>query len=228
MSLDGLIAELNDLYAGGEGVWGTYLSGSAAYGGMTDYSDVDYYVLTRDHHGQSERIIGSRKVEIRWRTEDEISLDIAKGGPFIYQLMDAEISRDPHARIMELKSDARERFEMFIPSVDVYKSLQSRLGEARNKLISASKYGTPEKQGYLTSIYGSLLLDAIFTVVSKPVAPPAVAWRWLDLLPGLNSEGVDRFKAIFAMDTSERLGSMVQYFDEFHGIISHRLKSGSN
>jgi predicted nucleotidyltransferase len=80
MSLDALFQELNDLYASGDGVLGTYVSGSAAYGGMHDYSDVDYYVLTKAHHGMSERILGAIKVEVRWRTQTEIELDIAQGG----------------------------------------------------------------------------------------------------------------------------------------------------
>lgn len=224
MSLDGLIAELNDLYASGEGVWGTYLSGSASYGGMTEYSDVDFYVLTRDHHGMTERLIGSRKVEIRWRTEDEISLDIAKGGYFIYQMMDAQISRDPHGRIGELITDAKERFETFIPPVETYKSLQLRLAEAKNKLVSASRYGDEATQGYLSGIYSPLLLETIFTIVSKPVAPPTVAWRWLDKLPGLNTEGVRQIKMIFGKPLQERIQFMIQQCDDFHGVVTRRLK----
>lgn len=224
MSLDGLIAELNDLYANGEGVRGTYLSGSASYGGMTEYSDVDFYVLTRDHHGMTERLIGSRKVEIRWRTEDEISLDIAKGGFFIYQMMDAQVSRDPHGSIGALITDAKERFETFIPPAETYKSLQLRLAEAKNKLVSATRYGDEATQGYLFGIYSPLLLETIFTIVSKPVAPPTVAWRWLDKLPGLNSEGVKQIKMIFGMPLQERIQFMIQQLDDFHGVVTRRLK----
>ncbi|HAC15559.1 MAG TPA: hypothetical protein DCE78_06395 [Bacteroidetes bacterium] len=224
MSLDGLIAELNDLYATGEGVYGTYLSGSAAYGGMTEYSDVDFYVLTRDHHGTTERIMGIQKVEIRWRTEDEILVDIARGGPFIYQMMDAKISIDPNGKIAELKIEAQERFETFQPSKELLRDLQFRLGEARNKLIGAIKYQSIEKQGYLASVYSGLLMEAIFTLTSKPVAPPAVAWRWLRKLPGLNESGVEQFEKLFGKPTEEKIRLMERHFEEFHGAVTARLR----
>lgn len=224
MSLDGLIAELNDLYASGEGVHGTYLSGSASYGGMTEYSDVDFYVLTRDHHGTTDRIIGIQKVEIRWRTEDEILVDIARGGPFIYQMMDATISSDPKGKIAELIVEAQERFETYQPSKELLRELQFKLGEARNKLVGAIKYQSVEKQGYLASIYSALLMEAIFTLSSKPIAPAAVAWRWLRKLPGLNSSGVDHIEQIFGKPTDEKIRLLEKQFAEFHGVVTARLK----
>jgi predicted nucleotidyltransferase len=218
MSLDALFQELNDLYASGDGVLGTYASGSAAYGGMHEYSDVDYYVLTKSHHGMTERILGATKVEVRWRTRTEIELDIAQGGMFIYQLMDAKALVDPSGAIAELIEESRERFQNFKPSVEVLKSLQFRLGEAKNKLLAAISAGDEAKMGYLSGVYSPLMLESIFILSGKPAAPPAVAWRWLDKLPGLNPQGVEQIRKVFSLPAGEKAAAMARQFDQFFGL----------
>ena len=218
MSLDGLFQELNDLYASGDGVLGTYVSGSAAYGGMHEYSDVDYYVLTKSHHGMTERILGATKVEVRWRTRTEIELDIAQGGMFIYQLMDAKALADPSGAVAELIEESRERFESYKPGPEVLKSLQFRLGEAKNKLLSAISARDEAKMGYLSGVYSPLMLEAIFLLAGKPVAPATVAWRWLDKLPGLNPQGVEQIRKVFSLPTAEKALAMARQFDQFFGI----------
>lgn len=219
MSLDGLFQELNDLYASGDGVLGTYVSGSAAYGGMHDYSDVDYYVLTKSHHGMTERILGATKVEVRWRTRTKIELDIAQGGMFIYQLMDAKPLVDPNGAVTELIQEARDRFESYKPGAEVLKSLQFRLGEAKNKLLAAISAGDGNKMGYLSGVYSSLMLEAIFILAGKPVAPPAVAWRWLDKLSGLNPQGVEQIRNVFSLQAGDKAVAMARQFDQFIGLV---------
>lgn len=214
--------ELDSLYASGEGVLGTYISGSASYGGMTEYSDVDYYVLTRDHHAMTERILGSTKVEIRWRTENEISLDIARGGPFIYQMMDATVCTDPRDVISTLQHDARERYEAFKTSPETYKDLLFRLGEARNKLISALSSNDEPKMGFLSAIYATLMFDSIFALVDKPLAPPSVGWRWLPKLPGLQQSGIEKIQELFTLPLHQRVRRMAELFGEMHGQIARK------
>ncbi len=223
MSLDGLFQELNDLYASGDGVLGTYVSGSAAYGGMHEYSDVDYYVLTKSHHGMSERILGATKVEVRWRTRTEIELDIAQGGMFIYQLMDAKPLVDPNGAVTELIQESHERFDSYKPTKEVLKSLQFRLGEAKNKLLAAISTGDVAKMGYLTGVYSPLLLETIFVLAGKPPAPASVAWRWLDRLPGLNPQGIEQIRNVFALPATEKAAAMARQMDQFFGLaISKR------
>lgn len=227
MSLDGLFQELNDLYASGDGVLGTYVSGSASYGGMHDYSDVDYYVLTKSNHGMTERILGATKVEVRWRTRTEIELDIAQGGMFIYQLMDAKPLVDPSGAVAELIEESHERFENFKPSGEIFKSLQFRLGEAKNKLLAAISEGDEAKMGYLSGVYSPLLLETIFVLAGKPPAPATVAWRWLDKLPGLNSQGVEQIRKVFSLPAGEKAAAMARQFDQFFGLTaSRRAASG--
>lgn len=218
MSLDALFQELNDLYASGDGVLGTYVSGSAAYGGMHDYSDVDYYVLTKSHHGMSERILGATKVEVRWLTRTEIELDIARGGMFIYQFMDAKPLVDPDGAVAELIEESRERFEHYKPSTEVLKSLQFRLGEAKNKLLAAISAGDEAKMGYLSGVYSPLLMETIFVLAGKPAAPATVAWRWLDRLPGLNPQGVAQIRNLFSLPVPDKAAAMARQFDQFFGL----------
>lgn len=224
MSLDGLFAELNDLYAHSDGVLGTYVSGSASYGGMTEFSDVDYYVLTKDYHGFSDKIVGIKKVEIRWRTEDEIRLDIEQGGKFIYQLMDSTALSDPLSKIEALKKDAVERFNDYKTPKSRFKELQFLLGEAKNKVASAIRYGSPEKQAYLSSVYISLLMEAIFAISDKPAAPPTVAWRWIHKLKGVSADGIRQFEGILIKPVSERAYLTEKYLDNLHGAVTARLR----
>lgn len=227
MSLDALFQELNDLYASGDGVLGTYVSGSAAYGGMHDYSDVDFYVLTKSHHRMTERILGATKVEVRWRTRTEIELDIAQGGMFIYQLMDAKPLHDPNGDVAELIQESYERFENYNPSSEVLKSLQFRLGEAKNKLLAAISAGDGNKMGYLSGVYSSLMLEAIFVLAGKPIAPPTVAWRWLDKLPGLSPQGIEQIRQLFSLPAEEKAAAMARQFDQFFGLtVSSGAASG--
>jgi predicted nucleotidyltransferase len=225
MSLDGLFQELNDLYASGDGVLGTYISGSASYGGMTAYSDVDFYVLTKSHHAMFERILGSTKVEVRWRTRAEIELDIAQGGPFVYQMMDATAKADPQGVVAELIEEAKDRFDGYRPSKEVYKSLQFRLGEAKNKLSAALESEDMNRMGYLSGVYSPLLMEAIFILAGKPAAPATVAWRWLDRLPGLNPQGVSQIRNLFALTEPEKAAAMARQFDQFYGVVSRKVGS---
>jgi predicted nucleotidyltransferase len=224
MSLDGLFAELNDLYANTEGVLGTYVSGSASYGGMTEYSDVDFYVLTKDYHGFSDKIVGIKKVEIRWRNEDEIRLDIEQGGKFIYQMMDSTALNDPLGKVDALKNDALERFNEYKTPKSRFKELQFTLGEARNKVLSATKYDTPEKQAYLCSIYTNLLMEAIFAISDKPAAPPAVAWRWIRKLEGLSESGVRQFEEMLVKPVADRVYLTEKYLENLHGVVTSKLR----
>jgi predicted nucleotidyltransferase len=224
MSLDGLFAELNDLYANSEGVLGTYVSGSASYGGMTEFSDVDYYVLTKDYHGFSDKIVGIKKVEIRWRTEAEIQLDLEQGGKFIYQMMDATVLVDPNGKVEALKMDALERFNDYKTPKSRFKELQFLLGEARNKVVSAAKYDTPEKQAYLCSIYTNLLMEAIFAISDKPAAPPTVAWRWIRKLDGLSESGIRQFEEMLVKPVAERVFMTEKFLENLHGVVTAKLR----
>lgn len=224
MSLDGLFAELNELYASSEGVYGTYVSGSASYGGMTEFSDVDFYVLTKDYHGFTDKIVGIKKVEIRWRTENEILLDIEQGGAFIYQMMDATPLVDHQNKIAELKESATDRFGTYRTPKSKFKDLQFQLGEAKNKVASALRYGSVEKQAYFCSIYLNLLMEAIFAISEKPVAPPAVAWRWVRKLPGISEAGIKQMEAMIAKPAEQRAHLMEQYLDNLYGIVTGKLR----
>lgn len=222
--LENLYNELVDLYASDAGVLGCYVSGSASYGGMTDESDVDFYVLTSDYHGFLERIHGARRVEIRWRTVDEISLDISQGGPFVYQLMDATPVRDPAGKVQELIDDARERFENFSHAAASIKDVHFRVGEARMKLRSAIRAEDKPKQAYLCAIYAALLLEAVFVMLDKPIATGTTAWRWLYKLPGLTSEGLAHTLEMLQLPLEERAPVMESYLNQLHGSLTARMK----
>lgn len=224
MNLQPLYNELIDLYATDAGVLGCYVSGSASYGGMTDESDVDFYVLTTDYHGFLERIHGVRRVEIRWRTFDEISLDISRGGPFVYQLMDANPVVDAGGRVEELIADARDRFATFSHSVGAVKEVHFRVGEARLKLRSAIRKGDAALQAYLCAVYTELLLDAVFVMLDKPLAKGTTAWRWLHKLPGLTPEGLAHLTSMLARPLDERAPMMEGYLNQLHGTLTARLK----
>ncbi|MCH8523398.1 MAG: nucleotidyltransferase domain-containing protein [Balneolales bacterium] len=223
-NFENLYNEIIDLYASDVGVLGCYVSGSASYGGMTDESDVDFYVLTTDYHGFLERIHGARRVEIRWRTYDEISLDISRGGPFIYQLMDAAPVRDPAGNVQELMAEARERYEGFSHSVTTIKDVHFRIGEARMKLRSAIRSEDKPKQAYLCAIYTTLLLEALFVMLDKPVATGTTAWRWLHKLPGLTSEGLTHTTHMLQLPLEERAPMMEAYLNQLHGSLTAKLK----
>ncbi|KPP94686.1 MAG: hypothetical protein HLUCCA01_08500 [Bacteroidetes bacterium HLUCCA01] len=224
MNLDALFNEIVDLYATDAGVMGCYVSGSASYGGMTDESDVDFYVLTSDYHGFLERIHGARRVEVRWRTYDEITLDISRGGPYVYQLMDATPVRDPAGTVDELITDARERFASFSHSAATIKDVHFRVGEARMKLRSAIRTENTGLQAYLCGIYTELLLDAVFVMVNKPVARGTTAWRWLHQLPGLTPEGLAHLTELFQRPLDDRAPMMEAYLNQLHGALTAKLK----
>jgi predicted nucleotidyltransferase len=224
MKMDALFNEIVDLYATDAGVMGCYVSGSASYGGMTEESDVDFYVLTSDYHGFLERIHGARRVEIRWRTFDEISLDISRGGPFVYQLMDATPVRDPAGKVEELITDAQERFASFTHSAATIKDVHFRVGEARMKLRSAIRQQDVAKQAYLCAIYIELLLDAVFVMLDKPLAKGTTAWRWLHKLPGLTSEGLAHLTELLYRPIDERAPMLEAYLNQLHGSLTAKLK----
>lgn len=231
--MDALFAELNDLYASGGGVLGTYVSGSAARGSsaMTRWSDVDFYVLTEDYHGFLERIHGATKVEVRWRTEAEIELDLARSGFFIYQLLEARVLRDPDNRVQALIDDANERFRVYKTPPAVYRDLQFRLGEARNKVMSAAMVPPTcradsclNKAAYLSAVYAPLLLEAVFALCNKPVAPPVVAWRWLDALEDMSDDGRKQLRDMMSAPLRERIDFTASQLGNLHGAVTARLR----
>jgi len=231
--MDALFAELNDLYASGAGVLGTYVSGSAAKGpdAMTRWSDVDFYVLTEDYHGFLERIHGATKVEIRWRTESEIELDLARNGFFIYQLMEARPLRDSDGRVRALIDDATARFQNYKTPPTVYRDLQFRLAEARNKILSAATIPPTcradtclNKAAYLSSVYVPLLMEGVYAICNKPAAPPAVAWRWLDQLGDLSEAGRNQLRDMMSAPLRERIEMTQQHLNNLHGAVTARLR----
>ncbi|TVQ66363.1 MAG: hypothetical protein EA360_05875 [Balneolaceae bacterium] len=224
MKLQALYNELMDLYAADPDVLGCYVSGSASYGGMTPESDVDFYILTSEYHGFLERIHGVRRVEVRWRTLDEISLDIAAGGPYVYQLMDATPVRDPEGKVAELITDARERFNSFRHTASTVKDIHYRVGEARMKLRSAIRKADQPLQAYLCAVYTELLMEALFVMVDKPLARGTTAWRWFHRLPGLNAEGKDQLKELFQKPLTERAVKMESTLDQLHGSLTAKMK----
>ena len=219
-----LFNELNDLYAADAGSLGSYVSGSASYGGMTDESDVDFYVLTSDYHGFLERIHGARRVEVRWRTFDEISLDISRGGPFIYQLMDATILRDPDNKVSELIDDAHARYADFASSQSAVKEVHFQVGEARMKLRSARRSGDGALQAYLCSIYTELVLKAMFVMMDKPVATGTTAWRWIRKTDGVSSQGVGQLEKMLQLPVSEKSAAFDGMLDQLHGVLTAKMK----
>ena len=137
-----------------------------------------------------------------WRCDGEptmkSALDISRGGPYVYQLMDATPVRDPAGTVDELITDARERFASFSHSAATIKDMHFRVGEARMKLRSAIRTENTGLQAYLCGIYTELLLDAVFVMVNKPVARGTTAWRWLHQLPGLTPEGLAHLTELFS------------------------------
>lgn len=224
MNLQPLYDELTDLYASAAGVLGCYVSGSASYGGMTPESDLDFYVLTDEYQGLAERIHGVRRVEVRWRSYDALSLDIAGGGPSIYQLLDATPILDHGGKVAELISDARERFDSFSHSSATVKEIHFRVGEARMKLRSAIRKGDQPLQAYLCAVCTELMLDALFVMVDKPLAKGTTAWRWFHQLPGLREEGRAHIKELIQRPLQERAAGMEAMLDQLHGTLTSKMK----
>lgn len=224
MNLQPLYDELIDLYASASGVLGCYVSGSASYGGMTPESDVDFYILTDEYSGFVERIHGARRVEVRWRSFDDLSLDIAGGGPSIYQLLDATPVRDPDGKLAELISDARERFDAFSHSSATVKEIHFRVGEARMKLRSAIRKGDLPLQAYLCALSVELIMDALFVMVDKPLAKGTTAWRWFHQLPGLSEEGRAHIIELIQRPLHERAAGLEAMLDQLHGTLTAKWK----
>ena len=136
--------------------------------------------------------------------------------------MDAKALVDPDGAVAELIEESRDRFENFKPSGEVFKSIQIRLGEAKNKLLAAISARDEAKMGYLSGVYSPLMLESIFILSGKPAAPPAVAWRWLDKLPGLNQQGVEQIRKVFSLPAGEKAVAMARQFDQFFGLAVER------